>query len=315
MNRNILVTAIGGDIGSSVLRCLRSIKEKTIITGCDISEYVQGTMYVDVFLIAPAYSEEQKYISFIENTCLREKITHFLPMSETEIFLANKNKEFFKDNNIKVLINNEKILDIAMSKYKTAKFLIENDILAPETYCLNNYSNELRYPVIIKPDKSCGSKNIMIIKNHNDFNYVKSKNLDNLIVQEYVGSSDEEYTIGVFSDGHNIISIIFKRKLGYGGMSIFVETINDENIEYISRKVAKALNLKGFINIQLRKSKDKYYIFEINPRISSTVGFRHKLGFKDVIWWLDMLDGNSVNMNFSISGGIKGIKTTDEFIF
>jgi carbamoyl-phosphate synthase large subunit len=50
--------------------------------------------------------------------------------------------------------------------------------------------------------------------------------------------------------------------------------------------IAKNLNIVGCFNIQLRKNEGKYYIFEINPRISGTVFFRHGLSFQDVRWWL-----------------------------
>ena len=33
--------------------------------------------------------------------------------------------------------------------------------------------------------------------------------------------------------------------------------------------------------------KNKSTIFEINPRLSSTVMMRYKLGFKDCLWWIN----------------------------
>ena len=54
----------------------------------------------------------------------------------------------------------------------------------------------------------------------------------------------------------------------------------------ICLQIANEWNLKGSINIQLRLIDNKPIIFEINPRFSSTVYMRHKLGFKDLIWSL-----------------------------
>ena len=52
-------------------------------------------------------------------------------------------------------------------------------------------------------------------------------------------------------------------------------------------QVADALDLEGAINIQLRIDNGEPVIFEINPRFSSTVGFRHRLGFTDGIWAIE----------------------------
>ncbi|VVH65373.1 hypothetical protein BSPLISOX_1590, partial [uncultured Gammaproteobacteria bacterium] len=35
-------------------------------------------------------------------------------------------------------------------------------------------------------------------------------------------------------------------------------------------------------------------VFEINPRISSTVGMRNLIGFQDVIWLINEIDGKNV---------------------
>jgi len=47
------------------------------------------------------------------------------------------------------------------------------------------------------------------------------------------------------------------------------------------------LELIGAINVQLRMKDNEPYIFEINPRFSSTVGFRHRMGFQDFLWSIE----------------------------
>jgi carbamoyl-phosphate synthase large subunit len=36
-------------------------------------------------------------------------------------------------------------------------------------------------------------------------------------------------------------------------------------------------------------------VFEINPRFSSTVLMRHRLGFSDVLWAIDEAEGKLIN--------------------
>ena len=57
------------------------------------------------------------------------------------------------------------------------------------------------------------------------------------------------------------------------------------NSEYLS-KISDVFNKPGLFNVQLRLTDDGPKLFEINPRISSTVVFRDKLGFHDLRWWI-----------------------------
>jgi len=314
MKINIFVTAVGGDIACATLRCIYQSYDYNLLMGCDIHEYVQGRMYVNDFILAPKYSDEKVYFEFIKEMCLKHGITHFLPMTEAEIIIADNNRDFFTENNIHLMINNPNIIDIATSKFKTAKYLSENGVKTPETYYLEEYKDQLVFPFIMKANQSCGSKQIRVISNKAEF-IDASTIIESPVIQRYIGSSDEEYTMGVFSDGNTTKSIVFKRKLGFGGMSVYVETVKDKALEHIADKISQILELRGSINVQLRKDGSDYSVFEINPRISSTVGFRNQLGFKDVIWWLDLLNKKNIEYGHGVEGGIIGIKTLDELLF
>ena len=142
---------------------------------------------------------------------------------------------------------------------------------------------------IVKLRNSCGSKLLQKIRTFEELNELKV-DLDDIVIQEYIDEESQEYTVGVFSDGRNISTIIFKRQLKHGYTS-FVELVEDGVIREIAEKIARYIDLHGYINIQLRKHEEKNYIFEINARISGSVYFQYMLGHNIVIWWLDLLDG------------------------
>ena len=52
-------------------------------------------------------------------------------------------------------------------------------------------------------------------------------------------------------------------------------------------ELADKIDLNGSINVQLKINNKRHAIFEINPRLSSTVMMRHKMGFKDCVWWIN----------------------------
>lgn len=78
------------------------------------------------------------------------------------------------------------------------------------------------------------------------------------------------------------------------GYTYFAEEVNNEALKNTLLGLAKKINLNGSINVQLKIKKDKYAIFEINPRLSSTVMMRHLLGFKDCLWWINYVLTNKL---------------------
>ena len=72
---------------------------------------------------------------------------------------------------------------------------------------------------------------------------------------------------------------------------IGAEKTGTEAIRQLLEFVAHRLQLRGSINVQLRKTTRGPVIFEINPRFSSTVMFRHQLGFTDLLWSLQEARG------------------------
>lgn len=308
--RRILITGIGGDVACSIIRCLKDSNDPDEIYGMDIKKY---TPYMDVIkkaFVAPRYDDES-YVPFVEKLFDEYGITHFLPTTEYEISLWNERRDYFEKRGIKLLINNRKIIEICTSKYKTAEFLKEAGIDTPETYYAESYKGGLSYPFIIKSDSGCGSKKLKTIHDEKEWEECEKSGM---ICQELVGDADNEYTVGVFSDGSVINSITLKRQLGYGGLSVFVEVCDIPGIGELAAKAAKAFDLKGCFNIQLRKQGEKYYVFEINPRLSSTTGFRHKFGFTDAVWWVDSSDGIPVPGYINNAEGMIGVKVMDDVV-
>ncbi|MGI9465337.1 MAG: ATP-grasp domain-containing protein, partial [Aestuariivirgaceae bacterium] len=87
----------------------------------------------------------------------------------------------------------------------------------------------------------------------------------------------------------------------------------DEQIDMQCRKIAEELDLKGSINVQLRRTADGPRIFEINARFSSTALIRHRMGFQDVVWTLQERMGEAVSCFVPVPG-TTGVRTSDAAI-
>lgn len=280
--RRILVTAISGDIGNGICKILS--ETDCVLFGCDVNEIAVGMdlvseFYRCSFAVDPGYTEE------ILNFCMQREIGYVIPVNEREIERLNQDRALFEQAGIKLVIQSEKVLSVCLDKYLTAKLLQELGITVPSTYPdAIDCKDEECY--VVKPRCSNGSKNIYITSGKK----IHTQGLPEGSVAQELIDSDEEYTVGVYRNGTVTNVIAFKRQLK-NGYSNQVELQPEEMFADLARKIADGFQLTGYINVQLRMKDGVPYIFEINPRISGTVRFRHLLGYTDVLWWLDLVDG------------------------
>jgi carbamoyl-phosphate synthase large subunit len=312
--RIVLISAVSGDIGCSAVRSLSEASYKII--GCDMNPYTPVSKYLYKFYKAPSAHEESDYLVFLHEVIAKERIECFVPISEPEIRVLNARREEILSLDVKLLINNRKVIDIFLDKFKTAQYLSSIGVRTPKTALLSEYDDSFDFPLIVKLRRGSGSKKLWKVDNLEDLNYFRKKDNGQLIVQEYIGSDSEEYTTGVFSDGKKVSSITFRRKLGFGGMSVEAILSDEPFVEHLASRIAFAVNLIGCINIQSRRilSDNSFIPFEINPRLSSTLPFRKKFGFDDLLWWINVLYGKDYSFEKKYKSG-RAIRYVSECYF
>ncbi len=310
----ILVSAVSGDIGCSAVRSLS--EEGYKIIGCDMNPYTPVLPLLQKFYKALPASEETEYIAFIMDIVNRENVDYFVPISEPEITVLNVQREEFSAPDVKLLINSSTIIDTFLDKLKTAQYISKIGLVAPKTALLKEYDGSFGFPLIVKPRTGCGSKKLWKVEDVNDLDYIRLQDDGNLIVQEYIGSDSEEYTTGVFSDGRKVSSITFRRKLGFGGLSVEAVLVDEPFIKNMASYIAEATGLIGSINIQSRRLENEniFVPFEINPRLSSTLLFRKRFGFDDLVWWLDVLSGQDYHYEKQYKSG-RAVRYVSECYF
>lgn len=285
----ILVTAAAGDIGSSAVRALQ--ESQAGIVGTDMNDLCPVRPILRAFYKSPPASDTSAYLDFLVNIVKKEGVRFLLPISEPEIEVLSQQRAVFEELDVNLLLNSEDVIDNFSDKLSAMSYLADLGIRVPKTALLSKYDGSFGFPVIVKARKGCGSRSLWIADDYRDVEYLRGKDDGGLIVQELVGSEDEEYTTAVFSDGDRVSSISFRRRLGYGGMSREARLVDEPLLSELSSKVARAVHLQGSINIQTRRAGGVFIPFEINPRLSSTVLFRKHFGFNDAVWWMDVLVG------------------------
>ncbi len=304
---NILVTALGGDIGGNIINILKQEEyTKLFIVGTDIKENVFSTDIIDNYYKIEK-TDSPLFYNQLEKIIKDNNIHIIIPVSEKEIIWFNENINLFDKLNVKIIINNEMIIKTFLNKLNTSLELNKMGINSPETYLFSDYKNNIIFPLILKSNYSINDKKYYVIYNETELDYFKNsiKNKHEFIIQKYIGSIKDEYTTAVYKSDEIFETISFKRELS-GGMTSFASISDEIILTKYAKKIAEYFDLQGSINIQSRKLGNEFYIFEINPRLSSTIFIRNHFGFQDLLWWInDTLKERVFNIskiNISSSG-------------
>jgi len=281
--KTLLITAVGGDIGHAFAKAVAG--EGFSLIGCDARSVCDDhALFKRCFRVPPA-NNAQEYLGAVREIATASGADLVVPISEPEIKAFHDNRAQWSSWDSRVMINNATILDHFLDKYQTVTYLQSIGIRVPQTFVLKDYGGQLGFPLIIKKRSGCGNKGTWKVESPVDLNYFKQKDDGTFLVQEFLGRDDQEFTTGIFSDGKNTSSITFKRRLGMGGLSVEVKLADAPALEAMARDIARHTQLVGSINIQSRFCDGTYIPFEINPRLSSTLGFRKAFGFGDCLWW------------------------------
>jgi carbamoyl-phosphate synthase large subunit len=278
----VLITGCGGDIGQSIGKILKSKSEIfSLVIGADLHKDHAGKFIFDECHIVPR-CDADSYQLEVSELIEKNEIDIVIPISEPELRQMEKHQyqdDFFDKP---AIMANLQSLQVGFDKKLTAEFLEYHELPFPETFLISDYHKK-KYPVLIKSRDGSGSKSIHLVHNQDELKLYQ-KIYPDFIVQEFLIDQGGEFTCGLFrSTSGEIRDIIFKRKL-MGGFSGFGIREEHPMISKLLYKLATLLDLKGSINVQLRLVDGIPVIFEINPRFSSTVLFRHLMGYEDVIW-------------------------------
>lgn len=286
----ILVTGCGGDIGLAIGRLLKKERIANKLIGCDARESNAGIIVFDEIHALPR-ADQPDYISALTSLIQKVGANILIPTSEFELHRFAIEGFPTALSGARLISANPKALSVGLDKYLTNQVLAESGIPMPWTELVKNEPSP-RLPTIIKARSGSGSKTIQIARTPIDVNYFRHVRPED-IWQQYLPGDDHEYTCGLYrTTNGETRNIIFRRRL-VGGMTGEGEVVENAEITEILNNVAKCLDLKGSINVQLRLTESGPMIFEINPRFSSTVYFRHLLGFQDLIWAIEELSGAS----------------------
>ncbi|WP_418790513.1 carbamoyl-phosphate synthase large subunit [Phosphitispora sp. TUW77] len=197
---------------------------------------------------------------------------------------------------INILGTPVKYIDMAEDRDKFDKLLMKLEIPKPPGRTATSVGDaqeiaeEIGFPVLVRPSYVLGGRAMEIVYNQNELleymtSAVNVSPKHPVLVDKYL--IGKEIEVDAISDGEDVlipgIMEHIERAGVHSGDSIAVypaQSLNRKQVadlaDYTAR-LARALHVKGLINIQYVLHGDQLYVLEVNPRSSRTVPYLSKI--------------------------------------
>ena len=310
----ILVSGASGIVGYGILRCLRE-RGDCFLIGTTIFPESPANCFSDIVEIVPK-TNEPEYIDYLIDLIKKYSIDMIIPGIEADMSEWNEHRSKLEATGTLVLMNNPELVNLCLDKWKFFKILEKNNYKGRIHSSLVHDFNHFSIPFILKPRCGFGARGLVKIETKEQYQSYIDEIGSNLMMQELVGTDDEEYTVSAFFDKESNLKAIMglKRKLAKAGYTEIAEVTNTkpflEDITFL-KDIFKPV---GPTNFQFRKHYGKLKLLEINPRISSSTSIRCKFGYNESKMSVDFFLENKDIFQPEIKTG-KAMRYTEDFIF
>jgi len=307
MTKTVLVTGTGArGLGAGILRALLEnpkTSERWKVIAADSEPFSWGLYRAERGVVLPE-AHASNYIEEVSRIVRKYNVDAIIPGTQGEMDPLLAHEEVLLP--ARVIANRRELLPLMNDKFALKEKLLQLQVPVIPTVAFAEWRSvrdEYGFPLVIKPTReTSGSKGVHLVVDEKEMQVLTSLIDSDAIpcVQPYIGSVDQEYTVGVLSDfdGNLIDSIVIKRTLK--GLSVLESrvvngrrcaistgvsqgmVVENKHIQEFCENVAQSLRSRGPLNIQLRLDGEQIYIFEIHPRFSGTTPIRASVGFNEV---------------------------------
>jgi carbamoyl-phosphate synthase large subunit len=291
----VLVTASGAPGTAALLRALRMNGERRVrIIGTDMSPQAIGRHFCDAFYVVPP-GGDSAFADAVFDLATREQAEVVLPQSSFDLLGLAEARDRFETDGIAVLVSPPETIRRSNDKAAAYGLLREIGITAPAWRRVTGgrelaaAAEELGYPdrpVCFKPVFSSGSRGFRILDPTVDrtrqlleerpgslamrltdvLQVLPDDTGPELLVME-LAEGRERTVDGIARDGRVVLAHPKTREAMRAGLAMYFETLADDDLVELARRIVFALGIEHFFNIQLVGD----HVIEINPRISTIV--------------------------------------------
>ena len=208
---------------------------------------------------------------------------------QTALKLAKK----LEEKGIRIIGTSFDNMDIAEDRGRFSDLLKELNIPYPKYGTAYNtddaieVAKEVGYPVLVRPSYVLGGQRMRIVINEEELessvlSLLKHLPGNKILIDHFLDRCQEAEIDGIF-DGENfhvmgVMEHIEPAGIHSGDSNAVLPAFNLSpmevtTMEYYAEKIARALDIRGLINIQFAVKNGQVYVIEANPRASRTTPF------------------------------------------
>jgi carbamoyl-phosphate synthase large subunit len=200
------------------------------------------------------------------------------------------------ERGVKVLGTSVESIDRAEDRERCSELLHSLDIRHPECAFATTresaveQARQLGYPVLLRPPYVLGGMSMELVRSEEELLAGVDKALrtsgDGALMLDKFVEGAMEVDVDAVSDGENVVIAgvmehIEEAGIHSGDSSCVTPPVSLEDdivdaLEDATRRIARALNVVGMINVQYAVKDERIYCIEINPRASRTVPYVSK---------------------------------------
>ncbi len=235
---------------------------------------------------------------YVHNIILKEKTNGSLIGiiaqfgGQTPIKLA----KFLHENSFPIIGTQYSSIDLAEDRDRFRKLLIKLDLKQAESGIAKTYNEaidialKIGLPLMVRPSYVLGGRAMEIVYEKSqlkDFVVEAFKAGENnpILIDKFINNA-MEVDVDAISDGKNVFVAGIMQHIEEAGIHsgdsacclppVAIKADLIKAIENQTKKLALALKVKGFMNVQYAIKDDEIFIIEVNPRASRTVPFVSK---------------------------------------
>ncbi len=260
---NVLITCAGG---SASLYYAKHLKKQYGIFLADASDTNIARFQGFPFERIP-FGSDKRFTSALHRLVQRWKIDVILPGADEE--LVPVSRYCAKHPNVMAIIPNEDFITLCLNKTRLMQVLDREGISQLLPFMK---ASDVRYPAIVKPVYGRGSKGVHRVERASALHgYLElyGKRFSDVLVQPHI--EGVEWTVSVIvNDRNRLIGIVPKRVIDKRGITRVAVTERSRVIEELCKEIVERFKPAGPFNVQLKLFKGVPYVFEINPRLSTS---------------------------------------------
>jgi carbamoyl-phosphate synthase large subunit len=307
----VLLTGAGGPAISGMIQILQSDFFKVVAV--DMDQFSSGFYSSDVAYVVPP-GDDPKFLDRLQEICLRESVDAIISVVDEEL----PHVAAMATKGVAVIQPELNFVNFALDKFVCMVGLRENGINAPQTWMLSDLPSDVRYPLFIKPRRGRGSRGCCKVDTPLDLEFFlnsTSYTPDQLLAQEFVDGIEYTVSVLVSRDG-SVGPIIPKEIICKRGVTRIAVARHNFNIEMLCKEIQHKFKANGPFNVQLiLDSHGEPWIFEINPRFSTSTTLTNAVGINEVkASLMNALEGVDLPSNQWEDGLVLVRSTMDMFL-